>query len=225
MAQLTVTANVREEKGRKTDHLRAEGQIPAVVYGFEIEPTSITLDRNVMEKLYQDAGESTVLALDVAGTSHEVLIQDIQRDPLTGFITHADFRKVDMNKKVEAVISLTIVGEAAAVKELGGTLIQNLDEVEVLSLPSALVREIEVDISALKTFDDVVRVKDLNVPEGIEILTDENRSIALTQAPRTEAEMAALDEAVEVDVDSVEVTSEKKEEGEAAEAAGEEKAE
>lgn len=210
--QLTITAEARSEMGRKTNSLRAEGKMPAVVYGFEIEPTNITVDRNEMERIYRQAGESTILNVNIDGKEHSVLIQDIQRDPLTGFFTHADFRKIDMSQKVEATIELTVVGEAPAVKELGGTLIQNLDEVEVEALPSALVRSMDVDVSVLKTFDDIIRVKDIVVPAGIEVLTDGDRSVASVQPPRSEAEMAALDEAVEENVDNVEVTTEKKEE-------------
>lgn len=220
MADLKLTAQKREEKGRKTNALRAEGKVPAIVYGFEVEPISLTIDRNEFERLYSQAGESTVLNLEIDGNSLEVLIQDIQRDPITGFITHGDFRKIDMSKKVETAIKLKLVGESAAVKSLGGTLIQSIEEVEVLSLPNALVRAMDVDISTLETFDDVVRVKDIEVPEGIEILTDEQRSVATVQPPRTEEEMEALESEVEENVEDVEVTSEKTgEEGEGEEGA------
>jgi len=226
--QLTIPAKLRNETGRKTNILRAEGSVPAVVYGFEIEPTNITIDRNEMERMYKSAGESTILTVDIDGKTHEVLIQDVQRDALTGFFTHVDFRKIDMTKKVEAEISLTLVGEAPAVKELGGSLIQSLEEVQVEALPNALVREIEVDVSQLATFDDVVHVKDLIAPAGIDILTDENRTIASVQPPRSEEEMAALEEEVTEDVDAVEVTSEKKEgeesEGEESQKDGKEEA-
>jgi large subunit ribosomal protein L25 len=213
MADLMLAAQKREEKGRKTNALRVEGKVPAVVYGFEVEPISLTVDRNEFERLYGQAGESTVLSLQVDGSSFDVLIQDIQRDPITGFITHGDFRKIDMSKKVETAIKLKLIGECAAVKALGGTLIQSIEEVEVLSLPNALVREIEVDIASLETFEDVVRVKDMNVPDGIEVLTDEGRSIATVQPPRSEEEMEALEAEVEDNVEDVEVTSEKEEEG------------
>ncbi len=217
MDQLTISAKARTLKGRKTDALRGEGAIPAVVYGFNTEPTNITVDRNEMERLYQTAGESTVVALEVEGKTVNVLLQDYQRDALTSFLTHVDFRAIDMSQKVEAVITLKLVGEAPAVKELGGTLVESIDEVEVSALPSALVREIEIDISTLKTFEDAIHVSDIKVPAGIEILTEGDVTIASVQPPRSEAEMAALDGAVEENVESVQVTTEKKEEAPAAE--------
>jgi hypothetical protein len=87
-----------------------------------------------------------------------------------------------------------------------------LEEVEVISLPDALVHEIEVDATKLVTFDDVIRVKDIVVPEGIEIKSDLEQAVASVQPPRSEAEMAALDAAVDADVSKVEVLTEKKEE-------------
>lgn len=208
---MTLSAKKREQKGRATNALRAEGIVPGVVYGFEIDPMNVQVDRNALEKAYIDAGESTILNLDVEGTEYSILIQDIQRDPLTDFITHADFRRVNMKQKVEATITLELTGEAPAVKELGGTLIQALEEVEVLALPAALVRDISVSVVSLKTFDDAIHVSDIQVPAGIEILTEGNQTIALVQPPRSEEEMAKLDEAVEGNVEAVEITTEKKE--------------
>ena len=209
---MTITASTRTISGRKTNQLRAEGEVPAVMYGFETEPTSLKLDRNNLERLLSKAGTSTVIKLDVEGSAHDVLIQEIQRHPISDDITHADFRRVDMSKKVEASISITLEGEAPAVKALGGTLLQSLEEIEVVALPSALMKEITVSVESLETFDDVLRVSDLKMPEGIELITDAEKAIASVQPPRSEEEMEALDEAVDGDVSNVEVTSEKKDE-------------
>ncbi|MCH7889064.1 MAG: hypothetical protein IIA00_07275 [Proteobacteria bacterium] len=82
MNERSITARRRKVTGRKTNQLRVNGHVPAVVYGFEIEPTNLTLSRNDLERLYTDAGESTVIALQVNGTDHPVLIQDIQQEML-----------------------------------------------------------------------------------------------------------------------------------------------
>jgi large subunit ribosomal protein L25 len=183
------------------------------MYGFEVTaPVSVTVDRNAFNKIYAKAGESMVVDLEIDGKTHPVLIADIQRNVLTDFFTHVDFRRVDLKRKIEAKIPLKLVGEAPAVKTLGGTLVQSLEEVEVLSLPDALVHEIEVDISALVTFDDMIRVKNVKLPEGIEVKTWAEQTVATVQPPRSEAEMAALDAAVDTDVSKVEVLTEKKEE-------------
>lgn len=208
---LTITAEPRTIEGKKTEHLRADGKVPAVMYGFDTEPTNLTLDRVTMEKLYTDAGESSIIDLTLDKDTHSVLIQDIQRDPITDFIIHVDFRRIDMTKEVETDIPVKLVGEAPAVKELGGTLIQSRNEVEVKALPSALVRELTVSVEGLKTFDDTIRVSDIDVPEGMTILTEADRSVASVMPPRTQEEMDALDEEVDADVSGVEVEGEEAE--------------
>ena len=197
MAELTLQVEKRELQGRATNALREEGLIPGVMYGAGTDPIAFTADRNAVAKLYSEAGESAVITLTVDGAEHPVLIQEMQYDPMTDLITHIDLRRVDLTKKVDAAIRLVTVGEAPAVKELGGTLLQTLEELEVEALPNALVPEIEVDVTGLKTFDDVIHVSDLTVPEGIEVKTDAERTIASVQAPRKVEEVADVEEATE----------------------------
>ncbi len=206
----TMNATLRELKGRATEALRAEGAVPAVVYGFGTEPTNIQVDRNAFLKVLAAAGSSTVVDLVVGEKSFQVLIGEVQRNALNDFVTHIDFRAVDPNRKIEAKIPLVLVGMAPAVKELGGTLLQSLEEVEVVSLPNALVHEISIDVSKLATFDDVIRVSDIVAPEGVEITTDGEVAIASVQPPRSEEELASLNETVDTDVSKVEVLKEKK---------------
>ncbi len=212
MQHASIEALTREEKGRKTSVLREEGKVPSVMYGFETEPMNLVVDRNAFMKVYAKAGESMVIDLVVNGVTHPVIIVDIQRNPVTDFVTHADFRRVDITRKIEAKIPLKLVGESFAVKNMGGTLIQALEEVDVMSLPNALVHEIEVDISSLKTFEDMLRLKDVIIPPGIEVQNDLEQAVASVQPPRSEEEMAALDAAVDTDVSKVEVLTEKKDE-------------
>lgn len=212
MQHAQIEAQTRDIHGRQTKILRAQGLVPAVMYGFDTEPKNIVIDRNAFVKVYDQAGESTLIDLTIDGQKHPVLIAEIQRDALTDFITHADFRRVDPKRKIEAKIPLKLVGMAPAVKELGGTLVQSLEEVEVMSLPDALVHEIEVDVTKLATFDDVIRVKDIVIPDGIEVKSEADQAVASVQPPLSEAELAALDAAVDADVSKVEVLTEKKDE-------------
>lgn len=214
METITLKVEARELEGRATNELRDENIVPAVVYGAGEEPVNIKVSRSDFDRAYRKAGESTVVNIELDGKAIPTLIHDVQLNPRTDFTRHVDFLRIDMNKPVEASVSLAFVGESAAVEVQGGTLITNLEEVDVKALPSALVREIEVDISALATFDDSIHVSDLKAPEGVEILTDGERTIATVQAPRSEEEMEDLDAPVEGDVDAVEVSTEKKEDGE-----------
>lgn len=214
METITLKAETRELSGRKTNELRAENKIPAVIYGQGKDPVNVTLSRSDFDRAYKQAGESTVLHIEVEGQSENVLIQDVQFDPVTDFSTHADFLRVDMKVEVEASIQIQLEGESAAVKTLAGTLVQNIEELDVKALPDKLVREIIVDISTLATFDDVIHVSDLTIPEGIVVLTEKDLVVATVQPPRDESELEDLDAPVDADVSKVKVEGEEKKESE-----------
>lgn len=211
MNTLNLSAHLRALTGRKTNRLRETGLVPAIVYGAETDPVSITINRNEFAKIHEAAGESSIveLAIDENKSLH-VLIHDFQIDPLRDEISHVDFRSVNMNKEIEAEVELDFTGEAPAVKALGGTLVVSCDKVKVRSLPKFLVRSIHVDVSTLATFEDVIRVSDLIVPEGLTILEASELSIVGVEAPRTDAELQALNEAVEEDIAAVADVKEKK---------------
>ncbi|MEK9130890.1 MAG: 50S ribosomal protein L25 [Patescibacteria group bacterium] len=227
METIVLNATKRTDIGRNNFAARAEGQIPAVVYGSDIQPQSVSVESSAFSRTLRSAGESTIVDLTVEGTKEpiKVLIQDVQRDPVRSNVIHVDFRQVNMLKLIEAKIPLNFIGDSAAVHALGGTLIKSLEEIEVRCLPSKLVHQIDIDVSVLKTFEDAIHVSDLVVPEGMEILTEGNYTLATVEAPRSEAEMAALDAAVEVDVTAVEVEKKGKEEEAAEGAEGEAPAE
>lgn len=177
-----------------------------------MQPKNICVDRQAFVKTYKQTGESSLVELKIDGsTALHVLIQDYQQDPVIDEVTHVDFRMVDMNKPIEAYVEFEFVGEAPAVKTLGGTFVQSYDGVQIKCLPSKLLRKLTVNLSGLVTFEDMIRVEDLVVPEGIEILEDGRITIASVVAPRTEAEMAELNEAVEENIAAVGVVTDKKE--------------
>lgn len=192
-----------------------EGNIPAVVYGKGIEAQNIQMKKGAFDKIYQEAGESNLISLQVEGKEPiQVLIKEVQTDPVKGFYLHADFYQVDMKAKITTEIPLEFIGESKAVKDLNGILIKNLDALEVECLPGDLVDHIEVDLSSLNTFDDAIKVNDLHIPETIEILTNVDSIVATVVEPRKEEEQPA-EEALE----------EKKKEDGKAETGGEEKKE
>ena len=217
MSIISLPASIRTLVGRKTIKIREEGKVPAVVYGSGTEPKMLTVDRNQFVKIYKEAGESSIVELAIDGASPlHVLIQDYQLDPLRGEVTHIDFRSVDMTKEIDAEVELEFVGESMAVKALGGTFVPSKDSVAVKCLPSKLVRKLTIDISILKSFEDVIRISDIVVPDGMIIDEDPETTLAAVQAPRSEEEMADLDKAVELDVSAVEVEKKAKEDADAA---------
>lgn len=213
---------VANKRGKEeVNVLRAERKLPAVLYGPGLKPVSLTVDYNLFMKLYNEAGEASLIDLvidDPSTGAHgkpvKVLIQDLQHDPVKGVITHVDFRQIDMNKEMRATVELVFAGESAAVKELGGTLVKAKDTVEIKCLPKDLVNEITVDLSLLKTFADVLHVKDLPVPAGMTLIDNPDTVIVKVAAPLTEEQLKAMEEEGKKGVEAVEVAEkEKKEEG------------
>jgi large subunit ribosomal protein L25 len=210
---LTIDAKIRELKGRKTEELRREGMIPAVLYGPGIENKDLTVTGKEFANLFRQAGKSSLVGLRVENEAKNfmVLINDLSVDPVSGKTIHIDFYQPDLKKEIEADVPLVFVGESPAVKDLGGTLIKNFDEIAVKALPADLPREIKVDISVLKNFDDASAVKDLTVAGKVELLKNPEEIVALAaEAQKIDEE---LEKPIEEDVDSVaKVVKEKKEE-------------
>lgn len=202
-------------EGKRVVDLRKNGKIPAVVYGSDFKNRIISVDSPIFKRVFDQAGESSLINLSIDDSSPEkVLVHEVQIDPVTSEIIHIDFYKVNMKEKIKTEIPLKLVGESLAVVDLEGTLVSNKDSVAVECLPSDLVHEIEVDISVLKTFDDVIKISDIKAPARIEILDDLEEVAILVQPPRSEEELAELEEKPEEDVEAVEVEGEKPEEGE-----------
>jgi large subunit ribosomal protein L25 len=224
MDVINLQADAREVVGKQVSGLRREGQIPAVIYGAGAEPQNISLESRLFDKVYAQAGDSSLIDLSVGGSkSLKVLVQEVQRDPIKGQVIHVDFRQVKMDEELETEISLSLVGEAPAVKEKGGILLRSMDTVWVRCLPGALVHEIEVDLSGLNEIDDNIKIGDITPPEGIIFMSGPEEVIAVVNAPISEEELEELESKPEEDVEKVEVAGEE-EEGEKTEVAEKEPA-
>ncbi len=204
---MILQATERVATGGNAAHAsRKAGKIPAVMYGHGIESVSVEFDTVPFEKLYAATGDSTLVDLIINDTQPvKVVVQHVQRHPVSDAISHVDLYQVNMKEKMHVEVVLSFIGEADAEKTLGGILIKNRNHIEIKCLPADLPHDISVDISVLATFEDVIRLKDISAPEGVEIIGDPNLSIATVEAPRTEEELAALNEEVVEDVEGVEV--------------------
>ena len=174
-------------------------------------------------------GSSNLIDLTIEGTKEPfiVLVQEVQRDLIKQRITHFDLRQIKMGEEMTATITLNLIGESVAVKELGGTLSTPLNSLNVKCLPKDLVSDIEVDISVLATFDDAVYIKDIKLPEGITVTDNVDTLIAKVVAPLTEEQLKALEEAEAAPVEEIAVEGEEgvEEGAEEGEKEGEEKKE
>ena len=168
--------------------------------------------------MFSQAGKSTIINLEITdGDKHKTIIHDIQVHPVSNEIIHADIYKVSMKEKIETEIQINVTGESKAVEELGGSLITNKSTLNISALPSDLIHEIEVDISSIDSFDKQIHVKDLVIPKTIEVLDDLEEVVVFVQEPRSEEELAQLDEKIESSIDEVEVEKRGKEDEEMAE--------
>lgn len=205
MTELKLSARSRVKATKKEiNKERAKGSIAAVMYGHGKPAVSLWVERLAFEKLYASAGESSIIHIDVDGKSHNALVQDVSFDPLAHRAVHIDFLQVKMNEVIEVTVPLEFVGESKAVRELGGTLIKTLEEVQVSCLPKDLPHALEIDLGKLDTFDDNLTVANIVAPDDVKILTNPETVLAIVEQPRSAEELEALDEKLEVDVTKVE---------------------
>lgn len=198
--------------------LRGQEKLPAVLYGRSIKNQNLAVSQRDFQKIYKEAGSSSLVNLIIdSEPPRRVLIHEVQADPISGKFIHADFYQVKMTEKIKAEVSLVFVGASRAVKEKGGVLVKNITELEVEALPEDLPHELIVDISSLKTFEDAVKISDLKLPKGVEVLAEKEEIVAMVSPPRSEEELKALEEEVVEKVEEVAVEKEKKEEEKAEE--------
>ena len=169
---MELTAQKREIMGKAVKTLRDGGFIPAELYGREFQNIHLSVPEKDFNKVFNEAGESTIVNLSVDGEKIPVLVNDIFTDALTNKISHIDFYRVRMDEKTEVSAPLEFIGEAQAVKEKKGILIKAMHELEVRALPADLPRNIEIDISNLAEIGESIHVKDIKPIKGVEILAE-----------------------------------------------------
>lgn len=191
---ITLQAEKRTIFGKKVKTLRKQGVIPAAVYGEGVEALSLSIPRKDFEKVYREAGESTVVALTIEGKPLNVLIHDVTHDILRGNPAHIDFYALRMDKKIKMKVPLVFIGESPAVKNEGGVFVKIMQEVEIEALPKDLPHELRADISGMNTLESRIFVKDITIPHGVVIEAGPEDVIAIVETPRSEEEIAALAE-------------------------------
>ncbi|MFA5024348.1 MAG: 50S ribosomal protein L25 [Patescibacteria group bacterium] len=170
--------------------------VPAVLYGKGIANQTLKIKRVDFDKVFAAAGESNLINLDFGQGNVKVLVKDLQRDVVKGFFSHIDFYQVNMKEKITTEIPLHFKGESKAVKELGGMLMREVQEIEVECLPSDLIDHIDVDISSLVTFADIIKISDLSLPVGFKLMHHHAEDIvAMVVEPKVEEETKAVETA------------------------------
>jgi len=213
MPHMQLVAEKRSTTGKGVRALREEGKMPAVVYGPKQEALAIEVVLRDFAKTLETAGESTVVSLMVDGTEHNVLIHDVDRDPVTGTPRHAAFYAIVKGQKVEVAVPIEFTGVAPAVKELNGNLLKALHELEVEADAMNLPHEIIVDVSGLDVLDKQILAGDITLPAGVTLKTGAEEVVATVVAAKEETEPEVV---TAPDMESIGISEErgKKEEAE-----------
>ncbi|HCW32814.1 MAG: ribosomal 5S rRNA E-loop binding protein Ctc/L25/TL5, large subunit ribosomal protein L25 [Candidatus Peregrinibacteria bacterium GW2011_GWE2_39_6] len=194
----SVTLNaLKRDTSLSAKQLRYEGFIPVEFYGENLPNQSLQIEYQTFRKVYIQAGKNTLVDLVVGEAKPlKVLIHDVQFEPVSGTIAHVDFINIRMDKEVHTNVPLEFIGESPAIKNLGGILMTNIDELEIKCLPKDLIHSIKVDISILENLHTSIHVKDLQVPAEITVLSEPEQVVVSVIPPRAEEEEPVATEAV-----------------------------
>lgn len=187
MDKHTLKAEARKISGRKIKTLRKQGLLPANIFGKKVKSTSIQIPVKEFQNVYKQVGETGLVDLKVGSEDRPVLVHNIQVHPITDELLHVDFLQVDLKEKVTANVPVTIIGESPAEKQNLGTVVQQLNEIEVEALPADLPEKFEIDKSTLLEVDQAIKVSDLKVDRSkVEIKTDAEAIVAKVEPPQKE---------------------------------------
>ncbi len=174
---VSLKVSKREVRPRSIrNKLRHEGKIPAIVNGYKVESTPISIDAKEFDRVLRTHGLNTVITLAIDGKNVNTLIQDYSSDTFTGQVTHVAFLSVDMKEETEVEAEVVLVGESAGVKA-GGILTQNLYSVTVSATPDKLPENVEVDVTSLEIGQSIT-VEDIPTSDEYTILTNPEEQIA-----------------------------------------------
>jgi len=196
-----LTVEYRNDLGKGSNRkLRSSGKIPGVCYGGDAGPLPLSIDPTLLIKALDPIKKiNTVINLTVANAPADkpqageftVMVRDVQKDPVRGNLTHADFIRVALDKDVHAVIPVILIGKAAGLKD-GGILHHNIRNLEIACTPDKIPAKLEVDVTALE-MGDALHVSDLKLGEGVRALADADSSVCSVTAPRAEKVEAATE--------------------------------
>lgn len=193
MEKHTLKVQPRTIIGRKVKVLRGKGLVPANIYGKSTKSQSIQVDEREFAKTFQQVGESTVLYLQVESEkdTRPTLVRQVVYHPVSGKILHIDFNQVNLKEKIKAPVALELTGEAPAVRESLGILVQQMQEVEVEALPTEMPEHISVDISGLTEVNQAIYVKDLRVGAKLTVTEDPEQIVVKIEKLAAEEKVEA----------------------------------
>jgi len=197
MDKIVLKATKRTMIGKQVKQLRRDGKLPAVIYGHNVEPISISLDAHEAGLMLPRVTSSTLITIDVEGKEYATLVREKQRNYIKNALLHVDFLAVSLTEKIRATVGIELIGTAPAVKDFSAVIVANMTEVEVECLPTELPEKFTVDISSLKEIGDNILVSALKVSDKLEILADPETALVVAASTQAEAEEETEEEVSE----------------------------
>ena len=190
MQKVKVNAQPREKAGVRGElsKIRAQKNIPAVLYGEGLEPISITVSQKDLAEI-QKAGSNAIVEIALPKGVENAIIKEVQYHVVTDSPIHVDFQRISMDKPLETVVPVVLTGECAWVKENGGIVDHTVREIAIKCLPADIPHEIAVDITGL-TLDKHINLADIVAPKGVTFLGEPDKMIVHIMIPREEVAAA-----------------------------------
>ncbi len=214
-----LNVDIRKEQGTSAARrTRLQNKVPAVVYHSGVEATPLSVDKISLNKALRTG--QMIFEVNVEDKDQFVLVKEIQYHPVTDEIIHIDFQKVKEDEKISLEVAVRSSGEAQGVK-LGGLLVQMLNSVSVQCRPAEIPEFLEIDVSDMEMNTNLF-VKDIILPEGVEMLTADDIAVVSVQEPKEEKEEEVVEETESEEADEASDADEQPAEGEAQEESSEE---
>jgi large subunit ribosomal protein L25 len=195
MDKLKIRVNTREVLGKKVKSLRRNGITPVHIYGPDVKSQPLQIDTHSLEDVLKQAGSTSLISMliDDAKRSRKVMVADVQRDAISDELIHVDFQQVRMTHAVTVEVPLKFVGESPAAKSTTVKLLKNMVAVSVECMPDNIPSSIDVDISHLDEANPTISVKDVDMPDGVEAVTNAESLVIKVYRPRLEAEVEEVE--------------------------------
>lgn len=206
--QVNLSAETRTQQGKgASGRLRRQGRVPGILYGYQVEPTALSVDaRELYHALHTEAGSNALIRLELEGETHLTVARDMQRHPVKGETLHVDFLAVDRDSQISVEIPVLLTGEDETAED-GGIVNLILYTVPILVKPLDVPNQLELSVAGLG-IGDVLRVEDLRgqLPEGADFDIEVERTVVTINAPMSEEALEALEEDAGVEQDAPEPT-------------------
>ena len=185
MSEVTLTATTGRETGSaRSRRMRAEGRIPATVYGMGREPVSVTIERaDLRRAMTTEAGVNALIRLDIDGESDHALVKEIQRHPVRRDVIHLDLQRIDPAKPMLLTVPIELIGDSKKVTSAGGVIELKLRQLKVSVRPDSIPTHIVVDQSEM-VVDDMITVGEMSLPDGVSSEVDEATPGAIARLTR-----------------------------------------